>query len=106
MRSCETHIGLLRGNFGKKAYRIYLAMLSPPIKKKDHTTLAMKIYYVFFRELTLPPLSWGFSSDFSALLHVTLPKVIKTHRNSHAVIKWKLLVYQSNRYRNSSAKKI
>lgn len=77
MRSCETYIALVRkkllsGNFGKKVYRIYLAMLSIAIKKKkkkkkDHTTLAMKRYYVFSRELTLPPLFWKFSNSFLSI---------------------------------------
>lgn len=67
MRSCKTLTAAgkvpLSANFGKKVYRIYLAMLSLSTKKKkknkDHTTLAMKRYYIFSREVTLPPLFGG-----------------------------------------------
>lgn len=78
---------LLSGNFGKKVYRIYLALLSLSIKKKkkkkerkeDHTTLAMKRYYIFSREVTLPP--W-FGGSPVTLKHFCrlLPKVFKTHK--------------------------
>lgn len=90
MRSHETYIAsikkLLSDNFGKKVYRIYfVAMLKISIKKKkgrkkDHTTLAMKIYYIFSREVTLPPWFWRFSKDFKAFLQMTLPKIIKTYK--------------------------
>ena len=67
---------LLSSNSGKKAYRIYLAMLSISIKNKDHTTLAMERYYIFSREGILPLSSYRFSNDFKASLQIILPKVI------------------------------
>lgn len=42
----------------------------------------MRRYFVFSREVTLPPLFWRFSKDFKVFLQITLPKVIKTHKLS------------------------
>lgn len=69
---------LLSGNFGKKVYRIYLALLSLSIKKKKkkgkkgrpHNTCYEKVLH-FLQRSNTSSLVWRLSSDSKAFLQIT-----------------------------------